>query len=81
MDDIELKLPDDVLDNIPESKGEMINYLSKYFDGVLDKYNDRFQKRVQGVMGHPLSRYERAILKDLLMDLALGKLQEAPVSI
>lgn len=77
MSDIEIKLPEDVLNNIPEGKTEMINYLSGYFDGVIEKYNERFVKRVSGIMGSPLSRYEKSLLKDMLMDLAIGEIQKS----
>lgn len=75
MDELELKLPDEVMNGIPVGKTEMVSYLSVYFDAVIEKYNQRFQKRVSGIMGQPLSRYEKAILKDMLLDLAIGKLQ------
>lgn len=75
MDELELKLPDDVINNVPDDRSGLITYLSNYFDKVIERYNERFQKRVSGLMGQPLSRYEKAILKDMLMDLAIGKLQ------
>ena len=77
MIDIELKLPDEVLENVPSGKDEMIKYLAKYFDVVIDKYDIRFQKRVQGVMGGPLSRYEKSILKDFLIEMAVGNIEQA----
>lgn len=78
MTDLELKLPDDVMKNIPSGRDEMIQYLAKYFDTVIEKYDVRFQNRVKGFMGGPLSKYEKAQLKDLLIDLTLGKIEEAP---
>ena len=79
MTDVEIKLPDEILENIPEAKNELVQYLSSYFDGVIDKYDSRFQKRVMGILGQPLSRYEKAMLKDFLMDLAIGKLEEESI--
>lgn len=73
---LELKLPDDVLENIPSGKKEMVQYLSTYFDGVIAEYDSRFQKRVSGPMGGPLSRYEKSILKDFLIDATIGRIEE-----
>lgn len=78
MTDLELKLPEEVLEKIPSGKTEMVKYLATYFDSVIDHYGVRFQKRVQGAMGGPLSRYEKAILKDFLIDLTMGSLEEEP---
>lgn len=77
MIDIELKLPDEVLENVPSRKDEMVRYLAQYFDGVIEKYEVRFQKRVQGVMAGPLSRYEKSILKDFLIEMAIGNIEQA----
>lgn len=77
MTDLELKLPEDILENIPSGKDEMVKYLAHYFDKVIDHYDGRFQKRVQGAMGGPLSRYEKAILKDFLIEMTMGNLEEA----
>lgn len=74
MNDFELKLPPEVLEGIPSGRDEMIHYLSKYFDGVIEKYDSRFQKRVSGAFGGALSRYEKSILKDFLIDAIIGKL-------
>ena len=75
MADAELKLPDEVLENIPSATPEMVKYLARYFESVIDKYDERFQRRMQGNLGGPLSRYERSILKDFLIDLTLGKIE------
>lgn len=77
MTELELKLPDDVLESIPSSKEDMVKYLSQYFESVIDQYNSRFQKRVQGAFGGPLSKYERSILKDFLIDVTIGNLEIA----
>lgn len=77
MTNLELKLPEEVLENIPSgSREEMVKYLAKFFDTVIDKYEVRFQKRVQGSFGAPLSRFEKSLLKDFLIDQALGKIEE-----
>jgi hypothetical protein len=76
MTDLELKLPDDVMESIPSDRQEMIRHLAKYFDTVIDKYDARFQKRVSGAFGSPLSKYEKAILKDFLIDQTLGRIEE-----
>lgn len=76
MTNFELKLPSDILERIPPGHEDMIRFLAKYFDGVIDEYDVRFQKRVGGVMGGPLSKYEKSILKDFLIDAVLGKLEE-----
>lgn len=77
MKEFELKLPEDVLENVPTGKDEMLKYLAKYFDSIIDKYDTRFQQRVMGAMGGPLSRYEKSILKDFLIDAALGHIEAA----
>lgn len=74
MADIEIKLSEDTLENIPSNKEGMIRYLAKHFDTVIDDYNIRLRNRVSGSLGDPLSSYERAILKDFLIDVTLGKL-------
>lgn len=77
MTDLELKIPDDVLETLPTgSREELVQFLSKYFDSVIDGYDIRFQKRVSGAFGGPLSRYEKSILKDFLIDLTLGRIEE-----
>lgn len=76
MTNLELKLPDDVLEHAPKNRNELIAYLSRYFDGVVDQYDGRFQKRVGGLLGAPLSRYEKSLIKDFLIDSTLGKLDE-----
>lgn len=77
MINLELKLPDEVMENIPSgSREEVVRYLARYFDTVIAEYDVRFQKRVTGAFGAPLSKYERAILKDFLIDQTLGKIDE-----
>ncbi len=78
MTNFELKLPSDILESIPSGREDMIRFLAKYFDGVIDEYDVRFQRRVGGVLGGPLSKYEKSILKDFLIDAVLGKLEEPP---
>ncbi len=73
---IEIKLSEDVLESIPSNKEGMIRYLAKCFDSVIDNYNIRLRERVSGSLGSPLSSYERAIIKDFLIDVTLGKLQQ-----
>ena len=77
MSDLEFKLPEDVLENIPSGKQDLINHLAKYFETVIDRYDLRFQKRVAGPLGAPLSRYEKSILRDFLLDIAIGKIEES----
>ncbi len=79
MSNFALKLPSEILDSIPPGREDMIRFLSKYFDGVINDYDSRFQRRVGGgVLGGPLSRYEKSILKDFLIDAVMGKLEEDP---
>jgi len=70
---LEIKLPDHMLEHLPSDKTEMVAYLSKYTDEVLHQYETRFQRRVPGTMGGPLSRYEKSLLKDFVLDMILGK--------
>lgn len=78
MNDLELKLPEEIIESVPSNKEEMVKYLARYFDEAIDKYDTRLQKRVGGVFGVPLSRYEKSLLKDFLIDMSLGKLEEKP---
>ncbi len=79
MMDLEIKLPDEVMDNIPSgNREEVARYLSKYFDGVIGDYDVRFQKRISGAFGQPLSRYEKSMLKDFLIEMTLGKIESGP---
>ena len=64
---LEIKLPDDVMENLPSNEADMVAFLSKYFDGVIDEYQADIVREVRGVMGGPLSRYERATIKDFLI--------------
>lgn len=75
LNNFELKLPADVLQHVPANQEQMIHYFSKYFDGVIEEYDARFQYRVKGAFAGPLSKYEKAILKDFLIDAVLGKLE------
>lgn len=70
---LEIKLPDHVMEHLPEDKTSLVKYLSEHVDDVIKNYEASFQRRVQGVMGGPLSRYEKSILKDFLLDVVLGK--------
>jgi hypothetical protein len=70
---LEIKLPEHVLEHLPSDKTEMVAYLSKYADEVLRQYEARFQRRVSGTMGGPLSRYEKSLLRDFVLDMILGK--------
>ncbi len=81
MIDLELKLPDEVMENIPAgSRDDVVKYLAKYFDSIIGEYDNRFQKRMSqsAILGGPLSKYEKSMLRDFLIDLTLGKLEEAP---
>jgi hypothetical protein len=82
---LEIRLPDEIMENLPSDKSSMVTYLSKHLDKVLEAYDAGFQRRVHGVLGGPLSRYEKSILKDFLLDAVLGKklreaLEAAPTS-
>jgi hypothetical protein len=79
MSNFELKLPSDILESIPPGREDMIRFLARYFDGVIEDYDRRFQRRMGGgVLGGPLSKYEKSILKDFLIDQALGNQEEEP---
>lgn len=70
---LEIKLPDHVLENLPKDRAQMLEYLTRYADDVIRQYEERFQSRVQGTMGGPLSRYEKSLLRDFILDMILGK--------
>lgn len=74
MTHLEIKLPDDVMAHLPTEKSALIACLSRHFDKVLDQYELRLPKRLGAPLNGPLSRYERATLKDFLMDQVLGDL-------
>lgn len=64
---LEIRLPDEVMETLPTEESELIPFLSRYFDGVIDDYQADVLRDVKGVMGGPLSRYERATIKDFLI--------------
>jgi hypothetical protein len=70
---LEIKLPDHVMENLPSDKAGMIVHLSKHVDEVIRQYETSIQKRVSGTMGGPLSRYEKSLLRDFILDMVLGK--------
>ena len=74
---VQLVLPDEVLDNLPKDRADWIKYLVGFFEsGVLIPYEESLKKRQQGVMGGPLSKYEKTGYTDLLIDIALGQLRD-----
>ncbi len=83
MSSLRIKLPDEVMEKLPSDRAEVVAYLSRYADAVIHQYDMGFQRRVQGTMAGPLSRYEKALLKDFILDMVLGKelreqLEETP---
>ena len=70
---LEIRLPDEVMDNLPSEKEAMIVYLSKHFDEVIRNYEQEFTRSVGGFLGQPLSRYEKATIKDFLIRMVLGR--------
>jgi hypothetical protein len=70
---LEIKLPDHVMEHLPSDRSEMILRLSKHVDEVIRQYGISIQNRVPGTMGGPLSRYEKSLLKDFILDMVLGK--------
>ena len=74
MKDLELRLPDEVMENIPAGKTALLSHLSSYLDEAISRYEDRLRARVPGMLGQPLSRYEKTLLKDFLLDLTVGKM-------
>ena len=70
---LEIKLPDHVMEHLPSDKAEMIAHLSKHVDEVIRQYEISVQKRISGTMGGPLSRYEKSLLRDFILDRILGK--------
>lgn len=75
---IQLVLPDDVIEHLPKDSKQWVSYLASFFEnGVLKAYEASLQRRQNGsVLGKPLSRYEKAAYIDLLVDMALGQLRE-----
>jgi hypothetical protein len=81
-----LRLPDDVLAQVPSSKNEMLEYLSRYVDSqMLAQYEEDFRRRVSGALGAPFARHEQVLLRDFSMWLLLGelksRLEESPAKI
>ncbi len=70
---LEIKLPDEVMEKLPSDRAKLISCLSSLVDEEIADYEHDFQRRVQGTMGGPLSRYEKSILRDFILDRILGK--------
>jgi hypothetical protein len=69
---IEIKLPDDIMENCPQDKAAMGTYLAEYLNKVIAVYEKRFQQRVKGALGGPLSNFEKALLRDFMLEALLG---------
>ncbi len=70
---LSIKLPDEVMESLPTNRSELVACLSRLVDEEISDYERDFQRRVQGTMGGPLSRYEKSILRDFILDRILGK--------
>lgn len=70
---IDIKLPDEVMDNLPDDFHQMVTYLSGHLDKVVSEYELNFSTNVRGTLGGPLSRFERSLLKDFLFRMVLGE--------
>lgn len=73
---LEIRLPDEVMQSLPGDKPAMLECLTKHFEQVVEAYQVRFQKRVPGALGEPLSRYEKSMLMDFLLEFTLGELRQ-----
>ncbi len=69
---IDIRLPDDVMENCPKDKTAMGVYLAEYLNKVIAVYEKRFQQRVTGALGGPLSNFEKALLRDFMLEALLG---------
>lgn len=67
---IDIKLPDEVETKI-QAGAPAMKTLSDHFDEVISLYEISFRQRVQGLMGGPLTNFEKAAIKDFLMDVVV----------
>ncbi len=70
---LSIKLPDEVMESLPTDRSQLVAQLSRLVDEEISDYEQDFRRRVQGTMGGPLSRYEKSILRDFILDRILGK--------
>ncbi len=76
---MKLMLPDEVIENLPADSQQWVPYLKDFFESsVLKTYEERFMSREKGsILGAGLSRYEKTMMLDFLIDMALGQLRES----
>ena len=73
---VQLVLPDDVLEHLPKDPQSCVPYLAEFLGTVIKSYEESLGRRQPGLLGAPLSRYEKTILMDMLIDMALGQLRQ-----
>lgn len=76
---IKVILPDDLLESLPADPNQWESYIARFLlSGDLKTYDLSLQRRQKGaITGAPLSRYEKSMCTDLLLDIILGQLREA----
>ena len=65
---VKITLPEEVMEHMPADRRGMIEYLSRLFDEEADEYSSSIQRRAGAPLNGPLSRYERSLIKDYLLD-------------
>ncbi len=74
---VQLIIPDEVMEQLPENKADWIPYLASFFErSVIKPYEESLSKRQKGMLGGPLSKYEKTGYTDLLIDIALGQIRK-----
>ena len=73
---IDIRLPEEILEAIPSSKEEMVRYLLPFVDVAIDDYEKGLRLRVRGVMGGPLDKHEKSILRDFMLYRLMRNVQD-----
>jgi len=77
---IDVRLPEEVLENMPSTKEGMVQHLLPTVEAAISDYEKSLRRRVPGVLGGALDRHEKSILRDFLLDRILrNALAEEPV--
>lgn len=65
---IDIKLPEEVQEKLQSADGSFFSLLNEHLDKVITSFEGAFKARTSS---GPLTRFERAILKDFLIEAVL----------
>lgn len=68
---IDIRLPEEILDNLPSGKDDLVRHLMPSIEEAISEYEKGLRRRVSGLLGDSLSRYEKAMLRDFLFSFIL----------